>query len=40
MIIGIKEFGSNLKFYDISELLLMALGLNTEKLKKNTEEVV
>jgi Fe-S oxidoreductase len=36
---AIEEFGSNLKFYDISELLLMALGLNTEKLKENIAEV-
>ncbi|MFX1317152.1 MAG: (Fe-S)-binding protein [Promethearchaeota archaeon] len=35
---GIKEIGSNLKYYDISELLLMSLGLAPEKLKKIAEE--
>ncbi|MFX1408798.1 MAG: (Fe-S)-binding protein [Promethearchaeota archaeon] len=35
---GIKEKGSNLKYYDISELLLMSLGLAPNKLKEITEE--
>jgi len=35
---GIKESGANLKYYDISELLLMSLGLEPEKLKEITEE--
>lgn len=33
---GIKESGSKLKYYDISELILMALGLEPEKLKQAT----
>lgn len=36
---AIKEFGSKLKFYDINELLLMALGLETKPLKKKMAEV-
>ena len=31
---GISESGSKLKYYDISELLLMALGLEPEKLNE------
>ena len=31
---GIEECGSKLKYYDISELILMALGLDLEKLKE------
>jgi Fe-S oxidoreductase len=31
---GIKESGSKLKYYDISELILMALGKEPEKLKQ------
>ena len=33
---GIQESGSRLKYYDISELILMALGLSPEKLKEAT----
>ena len=33
---GMKEGGSKLKYYDISELILMALGLEPEKLKQAT----
>ena len=36
---GILECGSKLKYYDISELLLMALGLEPEKLKQALAEV-
>lgn len=36
---GITESGSKLKYYDISELLLMALGLEPEKLKQAVAEV-
>ncbi len=36
---GISESGSKLKYYDISELLLMALGLEPEKLKQALAEV-
>lgn len=36
---GILESGSKLKYYDISELLLMALGLEPEKLKQALAEV-
>ena len=35
---AIKESVSNLKFYDINELLLMALGLETKILKKKMAE--
>ncbi len=35
---AIKESGSKLKFYDINELLLMALGLETKALKKKMVE--
>ncbi len=37
---GIEESGANLKYYDISELILMSLGLEPEKLKEITKEVV
>lgn len=37
---GIRECGSKLKYYDINELILMALGLEPEKLKQATKEVV
>ena len=37
---GIKDKKSKLKYFDISELILMALGLEPEKLKLATEEVV
>ena len=37
---GLKKSGSKLKFYDISELLLMALGLKSITLNKFEEEVV
>ncbi|MHA1350277.1 MAG: (Fe-S)-binding protein, partial [Promethearchaeota archaeon] len=37
---GIKDKKSKLKYFDISELILMALGLEPEKLKRATEEVV
>jgi Fe-S oxidoreductase len=37
---GIKAYGANLKYYDISELLLISLGLEPEKLEKVTKEVV
>lgn len=37
---GIKGSGANLKYYDISELLLISLGLEPEKLEKVTKEVV
>ena len=36
---GIGESGSKLKYYDISELLLMSLGLEPDKLKKAMAEV-
>jgi Fe-S oxidoreductase len=36
---AIKESNSKLKFFDISELLLMAIGLETKKLKKSIAEV-
>jgi Fe-S oxidoreductase len=36
---GISERSSKLKYYDISELLLMSLGLEPEKLKKAIAEV-
>ena len=36
---GISESGSKLKYYDISELLLMSLGLEPEKLKQALAEV-
>jgi Fe-S oxidoreductase len=36
---AIKDSGSKLKFYDINELLLMALGLETKTLKKKMAEV-
>jgi Fe-S oxidoreductase len=36
---AIRESGSKLKFYDINELLLMALGLETKTLKKKMAEV-
>ena len=36
---GIIERSSKLKYYDISELLLMSLGLEPEKLKKAIAEV-
>lgn len=36
---GISESGSKLKYYDISELLLMALGLEPDKLKQALAEV-
>ena len=35
---GIRESGSHLKYYDISELILMAMGLDPEKLKQATSE--
>ena len=37
---GIKDKKSKLKYFDISELILMALGLEPEKLKRVTEEIV
>ena len=37
---GIKDKKSKLKYFDISELILMALGLESEKLKQATEEVI
>ena len=37
---GINSRGSNLKYYDISELLLMAMGLEPEKLEQILSEVV
>ena len=37
---GIKDKKSKLKYFDISELILMALGLEPEKLKRATEEAV
>jgi Fe-S oxidoreductase len=36
---GIKDRGSKLKYYDISELILMSLGLDPEKLKEATAGV-
>ncbi len=36
---GIQEKGSKMKYYDISELLLMALGIDTSDLKQSAEEV-
>lgn len=36
---GIGESGSKLKYYDISELILMSLGLEPDKLKKAMAEV-
>ncbi len=36
---GMQDSGSKLKYYDISELILMALGLEPEKLKQATAEV-
>jgi len=36
---GIQDSGSKLKYYDISELILMALGLEPDKLKQATTEV-
>jgi Fe-S oxidoreductase len=36
---AIRESGSNLKFYDISELVLMALGLEPKKSKEKAAEV-
>jgi Fe-S oxidoreductase len=36
---AIKDSASKLKFYDINELLLMALGLETKTLKKKMAEV-
>ena len=37
---GINSRGSNLRYYDISELLLMAMGLEPEKLEQILSEVV
>jgi Fe-S oxidoreductase len=37
---GIIESGSRLKYYDINEILLMALGLEPEKLNQITKEVI
>jgi Fe-S oxidoreductase len=37
---GIKDKSSKLIYYDISEIILMALGLDPEKLKQATAEVV
>lgn len=37
---GITDSGSKLTYYDISELILMALGLDPEKLKNALAEVV
>ncbi len=37
---GIKGKNSKLIYYDINELILMALGLETEKMKQATAEVV
>ena len=36
---GIKEKGSNLKFLDIGELMLMSLGLEPKELKQKLAEV-
>jgi len=36
---GIMDMNSKLKYFDISELILMALGLEPEKLKQATTEV-
>ncbi|GAF94928.1 unnamed protein product, partial [marine sediment metagenome] len=36
---GIMDKNSKLKYFDISELILMALGLEVEKLKQATAEV-
>jgi Fe-S oxidoreductase len=36
---GIVEKGSNLKFYDISELLLMAIGSPNKSIKESSMEV-
>jgi len=36
---GISESGSHLKYYDISEILLMAMGLEPQKLKEAVEGV-
>jgi Fe-S oxidoreductase len=36
---GINSRGSHLKYYDISELLLMAMGLDPEKLAQILSEV-
>jgi Fe-S oxidoreductase len=36
---GISESGSYLKYYDISEILLMAMGLEPQKLKEAVEGV-
>jgi Fe-S oxidoreductase len=35
---AIKESGSKLRFYDINELLLMALGLETKTIKRKMAE--
>jgi Fe-S oxidoreductase len=37
---GIKDANSNLKYYDINELILMALGLDSDKLNQAVTEVV
>ncbi|MHA1147257.1 MAG: (Fe-S)-binding protein [Promethearchaeota archaeon] len=37
---GIKEKGSRLKYYDINELILMALGINLESSTQASSEVV
>lgn len=37
---GMQDTGSKLKYYDISELILMAMGLEPEKLKQATAEAV
>ena len=37
---GIKDSNSNLKYYDINELILMALGLESENLKKGNIKAV
>ena len=36
---GINEGGSKLKYYDINELLIMALGIDDKKLKESVGEV-
>ena len=36
---GIKESGSKLKYYDISELILMALGIGPDAIKQTSAEV-
>ena len=36
---GIKEKGSKLQFYDINELILMALGMDLKKIKDKVAEV-